>query len=588
MADLPLANLVLADPGATEGISTGSVRVASFHDTYTKAPVSHFTAVVAWGDGSTSTVAGTSGGIIAQGGGNFLVRSSHTYAEEGPYTLSVQILDVGGASVGGSRSIAVADAALGSLSLKSLGAVEGSGKTFTVATFFDPNKAAPATDFTATVSWGDGGTTTLSGAGGGIVATGGGNFALLAPHVYAEEGSYTLAVQVLDMGGSSVSGSRTITVADAALTGLALQNPHATEGLATGTLTVATFTDQNAAAPATDFTATVLWGDGSSSAASVVAAGSPGTFAVRTSGHTYAEEGTVTLSVQVRDVGGASAARALRITVADAPLSVSVQVPPATEGVDPGNVRVATFHDTNVKAPISDFTAVIRWGDGGTSTVTAAGNGIRSLGGGDFAVWSRHAYAAEEGTVTLSVQILDAGGASVSGSRSIPVADAALNSLVLTAPPSAVAGLSTGTFTVATFHDANTAAPATDFTAAIQWGDGSTSTVSGSGIVARGGGNFAVLSGHTWAAAGTYTLSVQVADVGGSSVHGSRSLSVRPSPLAPAGSTSSASNPPSVGLSSRQQLLADLIFLELFGVLDLVCPPQEAALGWLDSRTAAD
>src|SRR5262249_29134485 len=152
-------------------------------------------------------------------------------------------------------------------------------------------------------TWGDGSTTTVSGSSGGIVALGQGTFAVLGGHTYAEEGPVTLSVHVLDAGGASLRASQRFRVADAPLSGLALADPGAAEVKSTGTYPVATFTAANAAAPAADFTATVLWGDGSATSGSVVALGG-GTFAVRGS-HTYAAEGTCTLVVQVLDEGGA-------------------------------------------------------------------------------------------------------------------------------------------------------------------------------------------------------------------------------------------------------------------------------------------
>jgi hypothetical protein len=44
---------------------------------------------------------------VSQGGGVFPLLSSHTYATEGNYTFSVQVLDVGSASIAGSRQIRV-------------------------------------------------------------------------------------------------------------------------------------------------------------------------------------------------------------------------------------------------------------------------------------------------------------------------------------------------------------------------------------------------------------------------------------------------------------------------------------------------
>jgi hypothetical protein len=420
VADAALASLRIAAVGPTEGISLGTVTVATFHDADTASPVTDFTAVINWGDGSTTTVTGS--GIVALGGGNFAVRASHTYAEEtsSPLTLEVQVLDHGGSSVSGSHTIAVADAALSSLVLSPLQPTEGKGiGLIRVASFHDANLAAPATDFTATLTWGDG-TTTLSGSAGNIVALGGGNFALLANHTYAEEGNHTLSVQVKDTDGASISGSRGLSVADARLSSLGVVSLRATEGRGTGTVTVATFTDANAAAPSSDFTAVVRWGDGGTTtvSGSGIVSLVGGKFAVL-AGHTYAEEGSVTLSVQVLDVGGASVSGGRTISVADARLTnLRVQNPHATHGVDTGTFTVATFHDNNLQAPTTDFTAVIHWGDGTTSTLLASD--FVSQGNGNFAVLADHLFAAA-GTVTLSVLVEDVGGASISGTLEIAV-----------------------------------------------------------------------------------------------------------------------------------------------------------------------
>jgi hypothetical protein len=307
-------------------------------------------------------------------------------------------------------------------------------------------------------------------------------------------------------------------VADAPLGNLALNVPGATEGKGTGTITVATFTDGNAGASTADFTATVTWGDGATSSAGVAALGG-GAFAVRAA-HTYAEEGTYTLAVAVHDDGGSSVSGSTKIAVADAALgSLSIHNPSATEGIGFSGFTITTFTDANKAALATDFTATVTWGDGSSGAAS-----VVSLGGGSFALVSSHTYA-DEGTRTLSVQIRDVGGATVGGSLILRIADAALANLSIHSP-GAAAGVSTGTFTVAAFHDANTAAPLTDFTAVIAWGDGSTTTVSGSGLVAQGGGNFAVKASHTYSTAGTFTLSVHVADVGGSSVSGSSTVTV--------------------------------------------------------------
>ena len=70
-----------------------------------------------------------------------------------------------------------------------------------------------------------------------------------------------------------------------------------------------------------------------------------------------------------------SAATATRAVVDISSLSVSISGP-AKEGAALTGVTVATFSDANPNATVNDFTAMITWGDGGTSagTVVATGN----------------------------------------------------------------------------------------------------------------------------------------------------------------------------------------------------------------------
>src|SRR5262249_6851045 len=61
---------------------------------------------------------------------------------------------------------------------------------------------------------------------------------------------------------------------------------------------------------------------------------------------------------------------------------------------------------------------------------------------------------------------------------------------------------------VATFANTNPANPSTDFTATIDWGDGTTTT----GTVTGGAGTFTVSGSHTYTSSGTKSLSVTLAD----------------------------------------------------------------------------
>src|SRR5206468_2966046 len=140
------------------------------------------------------------------------VLGSNTYAEEGSYSVSVTITDVGGSTASSASTANVADALLSATSALVM-STEGTVFTGAVASFSDANPGSVAGDFTASITWGDGHTST-----GTVTATVPGSFLVLGSNTYAEEGSYTLSVAIMDAGGSGVSTSGTATVTDAPLT----------------------------------------------------------------------------------------------------------------------------------------------------------------------------------------------------------------------------------------------------------------------------------------------------------------------------------------------------------------------------------
>jgi hypothetical protein len=169
----------------------------------------------------------------------------------------------------------------------------------TVATFTDPDTSATASEYTATINWGDSGTST------GTVSGSGGSFTVTGSHTYADEGSYTITVTITDTTNSSntqtVTDSATIADATLSATGApAAVSPQSFSG------TVASFTDANSTTSSTaDFTATINWGDGSPTSTGTVS-GSGGSYSVSGS-HTYTGTGPFTISVHIVDDGGSTA-----------------------------------------------------------------------------------------------------------------------------------------------------------------------------------------------------------------------------------------------------------------------------------------
>src|SRR5262249_54540422 len=97
-------NSVNAPPSPVEGVGTGNFTVATFTDVKTSEPAGNFTAIVSWGDGTTSNLTSANG--ISGSNGSFVVQASHTYPEQftTATVVSVQILDSTGPTATGASA----------------------------------------------------------------------------------------------------------------------------------------------------------------------------------------------------------------------------------------------------------------------------------------------------------------------------------------------------------------------------------------------------------------------------------------------------------------------------------------------------
>jgi hypothetical protein len=474
---------------ATEGAAFSGA-AASFTDANPNGPIGDFTATINWGDGQSST-----GTIATAAGGGFLVSGIHAYTQEGSYSVSVFIADVGGASITASSSASVADASLSAQGI-GISATEGNAFSGTVATFTDSNPSGLASDFSALISWGDGQTSS------GIIGAGtGGGFVVSGGHVYADEGNYAVSVLITDIGGASATTSSSAAVGDAALTAQGTSISGIEGSAFSGT--VASFTDANPNGAPGDFSATINWGDGQTSAG-VISAGPSGSFLV-SGGHTYADEGKYSVSVQVSDVGGATGTATGSAAIGDAALSAQGTSITATQGITFSGV-VATFTDANLNAPLSDFTATIAWGDGSSSN-----GSIQVDPNGGFDVIGSHAYSSA-GTDAITIQISDVGGSSATTNSTAQVSPAGPANITASGTSLKVSPGQSFTAVVASFTDSNPNFTAANFTAAIDWGDGSSSA----GVISSdGGGGFYVTGTHSYQKEGAKKVVVLIQDSAG-------------------------------------------------------------------------
>jgi hypothetical protein len=162
-------------------------------------------------------------------------------------------------------------------------------------------------------------------------------------------------------------------------------------------------------------------------------------------------------------------------------------------------------------SPVDAHTVVITWGDGSASTTLSLAAGVLTFSG------VTHPYQEESagqpgGSYPISVTVSDGEGGQSNAQTSLLVNDAALAATGLSFSGQEGIGL---TATLASFTDADPGGTPADYTATINWGDGSTAS---SGTVGVSGTTFTVSGGHTYDEEGTYTVRVTIQDQGGSTI----------------------------------------------------------------------
>ena len=215
----------------------------------------------------------------------------------GNSTVNCSASDPAGNSTTGSFSVIVQPSI--TVSVANVSAREGHTFNLVVAT-----GAAYGTTgtLTATINWGD-----SSSSAGNVTVTSSGLFSVVGKHAYAEEGSYPVTVSVSDGGGHTGQANGTATIGDAVLK---VNTPAVSVNGLNVTLN-GTFTDSDPGGTVSDYTATISWGDGTTTSGTV---GSASGFTVSGS-HTYAKHKTFTVKITVTDAGGSSSTVTVKVTV---------------------------------------------------------------------------------------------------------------------------------------------------------------------------------------------------------------------------------------------------------------------------------
>jgi hypothetical protein len=336
-----------------------------------------------------------------------------------------------------------------------------------LASFYYGDPDTGAEDFEAVIHWGDGSSTSV-----GDVTTDEEGYQVAGSHLYDTPGAYLVTIDLTNsetfvsthLYSSIAVMDQTI---DAEGTGLA-----ATEGVALSDIDVATFLDDDPDSDPGEFSATLDWGDGLTSAG--VIAGSAGAYTVSGS-HTYGYAGSFTVRTLITSNGAGRAVAYTSIGVAPASepgglLQIAGIRFSGLEGLSTGTIEVGYYVDLDPAHPIVCHDLLIDWGDGSTS---AGWLGVAS--GGIVPILGSHAYtSAGNYLITITVDYHDLDSATAYCTASI--SDASLDDSPV-GSTSAVSG-PLNNVVVGYLYDENTNESSDAFAGTIYWGDGATSFAS--------------------------------------------------------------------------------------------------------------
>ncbi len=312
-----------------------------------------------------------------------------------------------------------------------------------------------------------------------------------------DDGTYTVTVTVTDDGTGTLSDSETITITVDNVAPVVTAPADQSTGEATSTsFDLGGFTDPGTDGP---WSVTIDWGDGSTDTAFSEAA--PG--AIADQFHTYADDGTYTVTITVLEDGDvASDSATFSVTVANlAPTISSVVASPTS--VDEGGSTTVTVTASDPAGPADPLAYEFDCdGDGSYDVGPQPGNSTSCL------------MPDGDATGMVGVRVSDGDGGTDTDAVDVVVANVAPE-IVTSADASTPEG-STFTLTLSTVID-----PGQDTVTAweIEWGDGASTTGLGSPAFTD--------QPHVYAdGPASYTIDVYLTDEDGTHLASTRSVTV--------------------------------------------------------------
>jgi uncharacterized protein with PIN domain len=476
----------LTAPGAplpTGGTANVS---ASFTDISTN---DTHTATVNWGDLNTTNA------TITETNGSGSLSASHPYASPGLYTITVTLTDDNGGIDTATAQVLVSAAPTADAGGPYVG-LEGSQMSLTgTADDVDGDDLTYTWTFDAT---GD----------AGLVCTPTGADSLTPTLTCNDDAVVDATLTVSDGINPPVSSTTSITVGNVAPVGGAVV-PSDTLVPTNSTVSVTqTFTD---AGTNDTHTATIDWGDTTSSAGAVTESAGSGSV---TGTHEYDEAGTYTITVTITDDDGDESVGTAQVVVNNSPTANAGGPYSGVEGSPVTLAGSATDPDTN-----DDLTTTwdITWtGDPGTGCLLTGATTLTPA-----------ITCTDDASVTATLTVNDGVNPPVTDSASVDIdnADPVVGALTL---PTSATPVGTPVSASTTFVDAGSN---DTHTATINWGDSTSSP----GTVVETNGVGSVSGSHTYTGSGTFTVTITVHDDDGGDGSEDGSVTINGSPVAGAG-----------------------------------------------------